>query len=145
MTLLNEGAFPESVDKDHVRKVLDDARSWGSESLRTDAQFLYAPPQIALACIRHYDEEIVRLFLEIKFPLGMGAEELGQRLLQTVEECEALIVERLEVVARRKGEEIEEIEAKLARCNEVLDSMGHSAKRKTSSPDGREAKKSKSD
>ena len=145
MTLLNEGAFPESIDKDHVRKVLDDARTWASESLRTDAQFLYTPPQIALACIRHYNEEIVRLFVEIKFPPGMGAPELGHRLLQTVEECEALIAERLRVIARRKGEEIEEIEAKLAKCIEASDSMEHSAKRKTDSADGREAKKTKLD
>ena len=144
-TLLNEGAFPESIDKDRVKKVLDDARSWASESSRTDAQFLYTPPQIALACIRHYNKEIVRLFVDIKFPPGMGAAELGQRLLQTVEECEALIAERLGVIARRKGGEIEEIETKLARCIEVLDSMEHSAKRKADSADEREAKKSKSD
>lgn len=144
MTLLNEGALPESVDKDHVNKVLDDARTWALESLRTDAQFLYTPPQIALACIRHYDEEIVRLFVAVKFPDGTGSEGLGQRLLQTIKECEGLIAERLGVIARRNQEVIGVIETKLARCKEVLDSLEPSAKRKADSPEAREAKKPKS-
>jgi Cyclin C-terminal domain len=126
-----------------VRKVVDDARAWGLESLRTDAQFLYTPPQIALACIRHYDENIVQLFVETKFPDGMGGEELGQKLFQAVVECETLIVERLGAIARRDEKKIEALEAKLARCKEVLDSMPP-AKRKVDLPDEREAKKLKS-
>ena len=144
MTLFNEGGFPDSIDKDHVRKVLDDARTWALESLRTDAQFLYTPPQIALACIRHYDEDIVRMFVGTKFPDRTGSGELGQRLLQVVEECEGLIAERLGVIARRDEKEIEAIEAKLARCKLALGSMP-SAKRKGDSPDGREVKKPKSE
>jgi hypothetical protein len=104
---------------------------------------LYTPPQIALACIRHYDEEIVPLFVETKFPDGKGAEELGQKLFQAVVECEALIAERLEVIARRDEKKIEVLEAKLARCKEVLDSISP-AKRKVDLPDEREVKKLKS-
>lgn len=152
MELVNEGGLP--FEKDVVRKVMDDARQWGLESLRTDAQFLFTPPQIALACVFHFNEDIVRKFLEIKFPPGRVLSEksvdgdAAEKLIKTVVECDRLISERLGVIKERSKEYVTGIDKKLYQCRKLLDSMGSNtdnAKRKAASPDDREVKKPKSE
>lgn len=152
MDLLNEGAL--DFEKNVVLKVLDDARQWGMESLRTDAQFLYTPPQIALACIFHYSPQLVLDFLAIKFPRGtvlspvtgeegrVKQEDAKDILLKTVEECDELISERLKMVRERTKEDtvnlVKGIDKKLYQARKVLDSLERegtdTAKRKTGSP-----------
>jgi cyclin H len=150
--LVNEGALP--FEKDVVRKVLDDARSWGLESLRTDAQFLFTPPQVALACILHFNEDLVRKFLEIKFPPGRmlsgmpGVGDAPQKLIKTAVECERLISERLDVIRQRSKEYVTGIDKKLYQCKKLLDSIEsntNTAKRKATPPDDRDVKKPKSE
>jgi cyclin H len=145
--LVNEGAL--QFEKDEVRKILDDARQWGLDSLRTDAQFLFTPPQIALACLFHFNAELVRQFLAIKFPPGrilspanttkmdvvleiakqeldvlQGKEEdAAEKLLKTVMECDVLICERLDVIKDRSKEYVTGIDKKLYQCKKLLDSQ----------------------
>lgn len=66
----NEDGDGDRDDKDTVGKIMDDARQWALESLRTDAQFLYTPPQIALSCILHFNQDLIRQFVSLKFPPG---------------------------------------------------------------------------
>ena len=152
MVLVNDGGLP--FEKDVVRKIMDDARQWGSESFRTDAQFLFTPPQIALACIFHFNEDIVRKFLEIKFPPGRvslekhGGGDAAEKLINTVVECDRLISERLGVIRERSKEYVTGIDKKLYQCRKLLDSLELNpdiAKRKATSPDDREVKKPKSE
>jgi cyclin H len=170
MELVNEGAL--DIEKDDVRKVMDDARQWALESLRTDAQFLYTPPQIALACIFHFNQELVRQFLSIKFPPGRmlsptkmtqqdattevtsneRQEDAAEKLMATVVECEMLISDRLAVIKERSKEYVTGIDKKLWLCKKLLDSRESSSpstpdttKRKAPSPDSREVKKPKSE
>jgi hypothetical protein len=137
---------------------MDDSRQWGLESLRTDAQFLYTPPQIALSCLFHFNKELVRQFLSIKFPPGrtLAAGEAMQvdaaeMLLKTVMACDVLITERLGVIQERSKEDtvalVKGIDKKLWQCRKLLDAAESSdtAKRKASSPDDREAKKPKAE
>ena len=146
------GALP--FEKDVVRKIMDDARQWGLESFRTDAQFLFTPPQIALACIFHFNEDIVRKFLDIKFPPGRvlwenhGGGDAAEKLIKTVVECDRLISERLGVIRERSKEYVTGIDKKLYQCRKLLDSLELNpdiAKRKATSPDDREVKKPKSE
>ena len=135
---MNEGAL--DFEKDEVRRVLDDARQWGSESLRTDAQFLFTPPQIALACLFHFNANLVRVFLGIKFPPGrilspskdpaldVAKQELeggdaAQTLLKTIMECDVLISERLSAIKDRSKEYVTGIDKKLYKCKKLLDSQ----------------------
>ena len=150
MELVNQGGL--SFEKDVVRKVMDDARQWGLGSLRTDAQFLFTPPQIALACIFHFNEDVVRRFLQIKFPPGRvlsgkaGDTDAAGKLIKTVMECDTLISERLGVIRERSKEYVTGIDKKLYQCRKLLDSMESNtdtAKRKTTSPDERDVKKPK--
>ena len=163
LALIDEGAL--DYEKSSVRKIMDEARQWGQESLRTDAQFLYTPPQIALACIFHYNEELVREFLKIKFVaasvsssvgendtvrLENGQEDPAERLISVVVACDALITERLEVIQTRSKEDehllVKGIDKKLWQCRKVLDaqeSSGDTPKRKASSQEEREVKKPK--
>lgn len=167
--LVNEGAL--DFEKDIVRRVLDDARQWGSESLRTDAQFLFTPPQIALACLYHFNGQLIRVFLAIKFPPGRvlaaksvgetvrfelegGREDAAERLLKTVVECEGLIAQRLDVIKDRSKEYVTGIDKKLYQCKKLLDSQStessppsDSAKRKSDVSDDntRPPKKAKAD
>jgi len=170
--LVNEGAL--NFDKDDVRKTMDDARQWGLESLRTDAQFLFTPPQIALACIFHFNKELIREFLSIKFPPGRllssrkprdakddnietldvtKQEDAAHKLMETIVSCDTLIFERLDVIQSRSKEDTvklaTEIDKKLYQCKKVLDSMelpADTAKRKAPSPDtDRESKKPKAE
>lgn len=169
MELVNVGAL--DFDKDDIHKMMDDARQWGSESLRTDAQFLFTPPQIALACIFHHNKELVRKLLSIKFPPGrllspiksengkvdpmddMNQEDAATKLMEAVVACDMLISERLGVIhARNKEETVKlatEIDKKLYRCKKVLDAVespADTAKRKASSPEGnRDLKKPKAE
>jgi cyclin H len=152
MELVKEGAL--QFEKDVVRKIMDDARQWGLESLRTDAQFLFTPPQIALACIFHYNKDIVQKFLDIKFPPGRvlsekeGGGDAAEKLIKTVVECDRLISERLGVIRERSKEYVTGIDKKLYQCRKLLDSLElntDTAKRKATSPDDREVKKSKSE
>ena len=157
MDLVNEGAL--NFEKDTVLGILDDARQWGMKSLRTDAQFLFTPPQIALACIFHYSPGLVEEFLVIKFPRGRvlspvaGEEVAGQGrlkqedasevLLRTVKECDNLISERIKTIEGRTKEEtvnlVKGIDKKLYQSKKALDAVGggeesDTAKRKTASP-----------
>jgi cyclin H len=151
MELVNEGTL--SSEKEVVRKLMDDARQWGIESLRTDAQFLYTPPQIALGCIFHFNGDLVRDFLSVKFPVGQGdvkRDDTAEKLVSIVVDCDSLITERLELVEMRSKDEtvklVTGIDKKLWQCRKVLDSLEASsdtAKRKSLSPDTREVKKSK--
>jgi cyclin H len=171
MELLNGGAL--NLEKDDERKVMDDARQWALESLRTDAQFLYTPPQIALACIFHFNQELVRRFLSIKFPPGCVLsptmkttprnstietaqngmqEDAAHKLMATVVECDRLISDRLAVVKERSRGYVTSIDKKLWQCKKLLDSLESSspstpdtAKRKAHSPDSRDVKKTKSE
>lgn len=170
MELVNEGAL--DIEKDDVHKVMDDARQWALESLRTDAQFLYTPPQIALACIFHFNYELIRRFLSIKFPPGCvlsptnttapqnstietaqngKREGAAHKLIATVVECDTLISDRLAVVKERSREYVTAIDKKLWKCKKLLDSVESSsstsdtAKRKAPSPDSRDVKKPKSE
>ena len=156
--LVNEGAL--EFDKDDVRKILDDARQWASKSLRTDAQFLYTPPQIALSCIFHFNVELVRRFLSIKFPPGRilsrphltqtiedtTQEDAAHKLMDIIITCDTLISDRLKVVDARSKEEVTAIDKKLWQCRKLLDSVESTldtAKRKSASPDGRQVKKAR--
>jgi cyclin H len=159
MELINQGAL--DFDKDLIRTILDQARQWALESLRTDAQFLYTPPQIALACIFHIDNLLIRDFLGIKFPPGRGLSPMtlnestetvkqpdaAEKLLETVVSCDALISERLDVIQERSKEDtvklVTEIDKKLYKCKKQLDSIEDTGKRKAESPDEREVKKVK--
>jgi cyclin H len=100
--LVNEGAL--YFNNNEVRKIMDDARQWGSEGPRTDAQFLFTPPQIALACIFHFNEELVRKFLSLKFfPRTLllpkspsttedtNQEDMLEKLMSTIMQCDTLI------------------------------------------------------
>ena len=156
--LVNEGAL--GIEKEQVRTVLDDARQRGSESLRTEAQFLFTPPQIALACIYYFNPELVRDFLRIKFPSDRTMSPLmervkkvitGDKLLEVVVECHKLITERLDIINSRTKEDtvklVTAVDKKLWQCRKALDSLEVSAdpvKRKSTSPDAREIKKPKS-
>jgi len=162
--LLNEGAL--DFDKDTLMRILDDARQWGMESLRTEAQFLFTPPQIALSCIFHYSPDLVQEFLAIKFPPGrvlspvaaageegrVKQEDARDVLLRTIEACDELISERINVVRGRTKEEtvnlVKGIDKKLYQSRKMLDSMGadgvDTAKRKPVSPTGeRDVKRAK--
>jgi hypothetical protein len=162
--LLNEGAL--DFDKDTLMRILDDARQWGMESLRTEAQFLFTPPQIALSCIFHYSPDLVQEFLAIKFPPGrvlspvaaageegrVKQEDARDVLLRTIEACDELISERINVVRGRTKEEtvnlVKGIDKKLYQSRKILDSMGadgvDTAKRKPVSPTGeRDVKRAK--
>ena len=168
MDLLNEGAL--NFDKDTLLGILDDARQWGMKSLRTDAQFLYTPPQIALACMFHYSPSLVEHFLAIKFPPGrvlspiagedntagegrMKQEDAREVLLRTVKECDDFVSERIKVVEGRTKEEtvnlVKGIDKKLYQSKKALDSVEggeemDTAKRKTGSPaEDRETKRAK--
>ena len=164
MELVNEGALDR--DKEFMHKTMDDARQWGLESLRTDAQFLFTPPQIALACIFHFDDDLIRNFLAIKFPPGRllspvksnkEVKESGLKhdaaviLLETVAACDTLISERLGVIQGRSKDDtiklVTGIDKKLYQCRKYFDSAGlgseDTAKRKSSTPDDREVKKIK--
>jgi cyclin H len=161
--LLNEGAL--DFDKDSLMKILDDARHWGMESLRTDAQFLFTPPQIALSCIFHYSPILVQEFLAIKFPRGrvlspvtgeregkVKQEDARDVLLRTIEACDTLISERIKLVQGRTKEEtvnlVKGIDKKLYQSRKLLDSLEadgmDTAKRKTASPpEERDVKRAK--
>ena len=162
--LLNEGAL--DFDKDTLMRILDDARQWGMESLRTEAQFLFTPPQIALSCIFHYSPDLVQEFLAIKFPPGrvlspvaaageegrVKQEDARDVLLRTIEACDELISERINVVRGRTKEEtvnlVKGIDKKLYQSRKMLGSMGadgvDTAKRKPVSPTGeRDVKRAK--
>jgi hypothetical protein len=159
MELVNEGGL--EVEKELVRKVMDEARSWGLESLRTDAQFLFTPPQIALACLYHFNEGIVRRFLRIKFPPGRVLspsvttkdhamavvmkreleEDAAEKLLKTVVECDTLITKRLEGIKERSKEYVTGIDKKLYQCKKLLDSMS----KESSPPSASDTAKRKSD
>jgi hypothetical protein len=167
MDLLNEGAL--NFDRDSVLGIMDDARQWGMKSLRTDAQFLFTPPQIALACILHYSPGLVEAFLAIKFPRGRvlspvaGEEVAGEGrvkqddarevLLRTVRECDDLVSERIKIVEGRTKEEtvnlVKGVDKKLYQSKKALDAVGggdesDTAKRKTGSPtEDRETKRAK--
>lgn len=154
--LINEGAL--SLDKDALLKVMDDSRQWALESLRTEAQFLYTPPQIALSCLFHFDKSLVRDFLAIKFPsgrtlsVGQGkTEDAAEVLLKTVAECDLLITERLGVIQGRSKEDtvslVKGIDKKLWQCRKLVDVSDGSdtGKRKAESPDDREVKKPKAE
>jgi hypothetical protein len=170
---VNEGTL--EFEKDQVRKVLDEARQWGSESLRTDAQFLFTPPQIALACLFHFNSDLVRQFLAIKFPPGRilapstndpvldlakqeldvaGKEDAAQKLIKTVMECDILISERLDVIKDRSKQYVTSIDKKLYQCKKSLDSQStessppsDTSKRKSDLSDDntRHSKKSKAE
>jgi len=165
--LVNEGAL--DFDKDAVGKTMDQARQWALESLRTDAQFLFTPPQIALSCIYHYNKEIIREFLIIKFPPGRVLSpvanknlddpkpvvvqvDAAEKLLQTVIACDVLITERLAIIHGRSKDDtvklVTGIDKKLWRCRKHLDSVepSETAKRKNFSPvDDRDLKKPKAE
>jgi cyclin H len=163
MELVNEGAL--DLDKESVRKTMDDARQWALESLRTEAQFLFTPPQIALACIFHFDGVLVRDFLANKFPPGRvfspvksepeavkdGETDAAGKLLDMVVACDILISERLEIIQARSKEDtvklVTEIDKKLYKCRKQLDAVESedTAKRKASSPDERPVKKVKAE
>jgi len=166
LALVDEGAL--DYEKSSVKKIMDESRQWAQESLRTEAQFLYTPPQIALACIFHYNEELVREFLKIKFAPGTMLSpvvndndivklENGQqkdaveKLVGVVVACDALITERLEIIqARNKEDEhnlVKGIDKKLWQCKKILDvqdSSGNSTpKRKAPSPEQMDVKRPK--
>ena len=139
--LVNEGAL--EFEKEEVREVMDEARRWGSESLRTDVQFLFTPPQIALACILHFNSSLTRQFLAIKFPPGRHiwppktdpaleiAKELeggkkegaAEKLLKIIVECDMLISERLDAIKDRSKEYVTAIDKKLYQCKKLLESQ----------------------
>jgi len=145
---------------------MDEARQWALESLRTDAQFLFTPPQIALACIYHFEKGLVREFLMIKFPVGStlsqgkpeeGGSRLGaaETLIRVVEDCDELVSTRLNTIQARSKEDsislVTEIDKKLYRCRKALDSttsngeISDTAKRKADSSEERETKKPRPD
>jgi hypothetical protein len=160
--LINEGAL--DFDKDSVRKIMDDARQWGLESLRTDAQFLFTPPQIALSCIYHFSNDLIREFLALKFPPGQTlspakaevdvknvvVEDAADRLLATVVACDTLISERLEVIETRSKDDtvklVTGIDKKLYKCRKQLDIIeSRDTGKRKASPDDRTVKKAKSE
>lgn len=145
---------------------MDEARQWALESLRTDAQFLFTPPQIALACIYHFEKELVREFLAVKFPVGStltpGKPEEGasrvdaaETLIRVVQDCDELISTRLNTIQARSKEDtislVTEIDKKLYQCRKALDSstsngeISDTAKRKADSSEERETKKLRTD
>jgi len=146
---------------------MNEAREWALESLRTDAQFLYTPPQIALACIFHFEKELVRDFLGLKFPPGSALtpvkegekkEDAAEMLLRVIEECDELISERLNIIRSRTKQEtvtlVTNIDKRLYQCRKLLDSSASSAadsgsdtaaKRKADSSEDRESKKPRAD
>jgi Cyclin C-terminal domain len=162
--LINEGAL--DFDKESVRKTMDDARQWGLESLRTDAQFLFTPPQIALSCIYHFDNDLTSEFLALKFPPGqtlslakvdpevkreeVGKEDAVEILLGTVLACDTLISSRLEVIETRSKDDtvklVTGIDKKLYKCRKQLDIIeSEDTGKRKASPDERNVKKVKAE
>jgi len=162
---VNEGAL--HYDREDVRQIMNQAREWALETLRTDAQFVYTPPQIALACIYHFERELVGEFLSIKFPPGSTltppkpedtkGEDAAEKLIRTVRDCDELISDRLKVIQSRTKQDtvslVTGIDKKLYQCRKLLDSATGSSgdsgsdttKRKADPSEDRETKKPRAD
>lgn len=74
------------IGLDKLGKVHDQARSFISQSLITDAQFLYTPPQIALAAMFNVDSATTTLYLSSKL-IGEGSAMSIDHLLAIIKSC----------------------------------------------------------
>lgn len=74
-------------DADRIGRAHGGARSLlTSTALLTDVYFLYTPPQISFAAFLQADEELAKLYIDIKFPPG-SSEHVKTKLLSTITEC----------------------------------------------------------
>lgn len=76
-------------DTDRIGRAHGGARALlTSTALLTDVYFLYTPPQISFAAFLQADEDLARLYIDIKFPPSPSSSEgVKAKLLSTITEC----------------------------------------------------------
>jgi cyclin H len=105
---------------DTVQKALSAALDRLHASRYTDAEFLYAPAQIALACWRVANRELVDRFLEDKYTAASDADSLPygaplDELRRVIEEVEEVV--RDDSGANPELKKIKEVDKRLKACS----------------------------
>jgi cyclin H len=84
----------------------------------TDAEFLYSPSQISLACFRLADEELVDSFLDWRYTQGQSEDDLAygiakDRLIELIQNIQTLIMDGAEELDLKR---IKGIDKRLKSC-----------------------------
>lgn len=93
------------IGLDNLGRVHDQARAFISQSLISDAQFLYTPPQIALAAMFSVDAATTTLYLTSKL-IGEGSHMSIDHLLAIIKNC-VTEMQRLDLPSSDVGKSID--------------------------------------